>query len=284
MSTEHLLGLGRGGLASLFVALLALGAGGCDDGGGSTWEDLREHEGIGDQERSVIGSVTEEPEGPPGVRPFEVEEITDYGVESSRARIMAEVINPVLDSARELPGYEDWRPAVEGQGRAALLFGQRAAVRGITRLSADDLDAWASLQREILDDLRSQSHAACGRYARGDIDLSFVVEIYNRLDKTRLREFMDLQTRGLLTQLEADDRLPDPTPREVGRALGAVVDAVEGPVYRPGDNNLELAESFQRAVQKERRTAEEECLIARVIWGYYPAIDLDHRRVILRVF
>jgi hypothetical protein len=289
MTIRCLLSSGLTPFSLLLAGLMTLALGGCDDGR-STWDDLAEHEGIeeprgaGGLARSVTEATTREPSGPPALDTIEVSELTAHGLEASRARVLVETINPVLDSARSLPGYEAWWPTVEGEGRPGLYFGTPAVLRAVARLSPDDVVAWSGLQTEmLLAFLDGDGADRCGQWAAGQRDVAMTVDAYNALPPKRLRELADLQVRALLAELAAEEPLPPATAEELNDVMRGVVDVMRSTLRQDPHPDLEeAARRFVTVAQNDDRTAPDQCFMYFTIWEYLQHLSDGQRRAFLR--
>jgi hypothetical protein len=217
-------------------------------------------------------------QGPPEpqVLPLEVEEVVGYGVEAEQARILVDVFNPVLDSARHLPGFDDFARTTGLPGeRDAVVLGHPTYIAGIARLPGDDLDAWAHLQYRIVRQLEDHSTGACGRFARGELDLELALRIVNGLEAAHLRELASLEGRGLLAELEAEGPLPDLERPEFEEAMDHLIERMPPAQRSPFTDVLAVADRDDR----------QACDLFRLGWSFLPQLDeTRHKRALVRWF
>lgn len=261
-------------LASLCAGVLALGLVGCDDGR-STWDDLEE-QGIEDPRGQGVGglakSVTESTTRATGPDVVEVSDLTDSGIEASRAEAIVEEIRGALDTLRALEGYEDWRDARLSGGPEPLYLGSAESIQGIARLSDEEVAAWADLQREMLGHVY-EDKARCAGYAAGDVDLRSAIDLHNELSVERVRQRTRLVLRGLRAELAAEGPLPRAPQRAMGAALGELVTAIDE-AGGDGDRFVALAETADKS-------DAELCELNRMIFRHLSDVGGADRLVIL---
>lgn len=261
-------------LASLCACVLALGLVGCDDGR-STWDDLEE-QGIEDPRDQGVGglakSVTESTTGTTAPDVVEASDLTARGLEATRAEAVVEEIRGALDGLRAQEGYEAWRDARLGEGPEPLYLGSAESIRGLARLSDEEVLAWADLQRAMLGHVHDDE-ATCASYAEGDVDLRTAIELHNALSVEEVRRRTRLVLRGLRAELAAEGTLPRAPRRAMGAALGELMTAIEE-AGGDGDRFVALAEIADKS-------DSELCELNRTIYRHMSDIEPADRLVLL---
>lgn len=142
---------------------------------------------------------------------FTAEEVSEkYGIDSAKARVVADEMNTFADSAVELPRFREAFEDVDDEERA-FRTGAMFSTRGFPRLPDATIDTLARLRGRLLGLLSTRE---CARIARGEVSSTSTVELLARLNTVDLRRILSIGHRASLAEL-SNPPLPRATESEM---------------------------------------------------------------------
>lgn len=200
---------------------------------------------------------------------FTAEEVADeHGLDSVRARIVADQLNTFADSALELPRFRKAFEDVDDEERA-FRTGAMLSARGFPRLADATIDTLARLRGRLLERLSTRE---CAQVARGDVSSTSTVELVARLDTVDLRRILSIGHRASLAELSNPPR-PRTTESEMQDAWTSF-----GEALAPRE-----VDRFVAFVETTSPSPEDLCWAERTVWRVIPELDPRDKKVLLRM-
>lgn len=200
---------------------------------------------------------------------FTAEEVAEeYGIDSVKARIVAEELNAFADSAVELPRFREAFEDVDDEERA-FRTGAMFSTRGFPRLPGATIDTLARLRGRLLGRLSTRD---CARVAEGGVSSTSAVSFLARLDTVDLRQMLSIGHRASLAAL-SNPPLPRTTASEVQQAWTTF-----GEALAPRE-----IDRFIAFTDVSSPSAEDLCWAERTVWRVMPELDARHKKILLRI-